>query len=47
MTHEIVEPEPHAKGSPGQGWKQLPRWIQIVLCIIAVASMLLVASLAR
>ena len=29
MTHEIVEPEPHSKGNPGQGWNQLPRWIQI------------------
>jgi hypothetical protein len=47
MTHEIVEPEPHSKGNPGKGWKHLPRWIQIVLCIIAIASMLLIAFLPR
>jgi hypothetical protein len=38
MTHQIVHPEPHSKGNPGDGWKYVPRWLQIVLWIIAAQS---------
>jgi hypothetical protein len=47
MTHEIVHPEPHSKGKPGDGWKYVPRWLQIVLCLIALATMILIAFLTR
>jgi hypothetical protein len=47
MTHEIVHPEPHSTGNPGGGWKYLPRWLQILLCIIALAAMIYVAVLLR
>jgi hypothetical protein len=41
MTHEIVHPEPHSTGNPRDGWKYLPRWLQIVLCLIALAAIIL------
>ncbi len=45
MTHEIVAPEPHSKGNWGNGWEYIPRWLRIVLCVIAIAVMILVAYL--
>jgi hypothetical protein len=47
MTHEIVEPEPHSKGTLGDGWKYIPRWLQIELLIIAISIMALIAFLLR
>jgi hypothetical protein len=47
MTHEIVHPEPHAKGNPGDGWKYVPRWLQIVLWIAIIVAVALVALFAR
>jgi hypothetical protein len=43
MPHEIVHPEPHSTGNPGNGWKYVPRWLQIILWIIALAAMIYIA----
>jgi hypothetical protein len=43
MPHEIVHPEPHSTGNPGDGWKYVPRWLQIILWIIALAAMIYIA----
>ena len=47
MPHGIVHPELHSTGNPGDGWKYVPRWLQIILCIIALAAMIYVAVLLR
>jgi hypothetical protein len=47
MTHEIVEPEPHSRPKFGDGWEHIPRWLRVVLCVIAVAAMTLVVCLTR
>jgi hypothetical protein len=43
MPHEIVHPEPHSTGNPIDGWKYVPRWLQIILWIIALAAMIYIA----
>jgi hypothetical protein len=47
MPHEIVEPEPHSRGHHGTGWNYVPRWLQFVLVIGAIAAMALVAYFVR
>jgi hypothetical protein len=43
MTREIVEPEPHSKPKFGDGWEELPRWVRVVIWLIAAAVVVLVA----
>lgn len=43
MTHEIVAPEPHSTGNWGRGWEHIPRWLRIVLSVIAIAATILIA----
>jgi hypothetical protein len=47
MTHEIVAPEPHSKGNWGSGWEYIPRWLRIVLSVIAIAATILIAYFTR
>jgi hypothetical protein len=47
MTQEIVDPEPHATRNLGSGWEYIPRWVRIVLYVIAAAAVSLVAYLRR
>jgi hypothetical protein len=47
MTHEIVDPEPHSRPKFGDGWEYIPRWLRVVLCVIAVATMILIVYLTR
>jgi hypothetical protein len=47
MPHEIVHPEPHSTGNPGDGWKYVPRWLQIILWIIVIAAIILAPFLLR
>jgi hypothetical protein len=47
MTHEIVAPEPHSTGNSDHGWEHIPRWLRIVLCVVAIAAMVLVAYFTR
>ena len=47
MTPEIVAPEPHSRGNRGNGWEYIPRWLRVVLTIIAIAAMAVVAYLTR
>ena len=47
MTQEIVDPEPHSKPKFGVGWGHIPRWLQVGLCVIAIAVMVLVAYFTR
>jgi hypothetical protein len=47
MTHDIVDPEPHARPKFGDGWEYIPRWLRVVLFAIAVAAMILVVYLTR
>ena len=46
-THEIVPPEPHSTGNLGNGWAYLPRWLRVLLCVIAIAVLVLIAFVAR
>jgi hypothetical protein len=47
MTHEIVDPEPHSRRKFGAGWEYIPRWLRVVLCVIAVAAVILFVYWAR
>jgi hypothetical protein len=47
MTQEIVEPEPHSTRNLGGGWGYIPRWVRIVLYVLAAAAVILVAYLTR
>ncbi|MGB8540844.1 MAG: hypothetical protein WCD49_04320 [Candidatus Acidiferrales bacterium] len=47
MPRQIIEPEPHSTGHHGMGWNYVPRWLQFVLVIIAVAAMALLAFFVR
>jgi hypothetical protein len=47
LTQEIVHPEPHSKGNPGDGWKYVPRWLRIALFLIALAAIIVVGILLR
>ena len=47
MTHEIVDPEPHSRLKFGEGWEYIPRWLRVVLCVIAIAVMILIVYLTR
>lgn len=42
-ANEIVEPEPHSRGSdPGKMWSHIPRWLRLVLTVVLVATVILV-----
>ena len=45
MTHEIIAPEPHSRGNSGAGWEHIPRWLQVLLTVIAAT--ILVAYFTR
>ena len=47
MSHEIIAPEPHSRGNWGAGWEHVPRWLQVVLTVIAIAATILVAYFTR
>jgi hypothetical protein len=47
VTQEIVAPEPQSQGDWGNGWEHIPRWLRVVLTVIAIAAMILLVYLTR
>jgi hypothetical protein len=47
MAHEIVPPEPYSRFDVRKAWDYIPRWLQVVLIVIAVAVMVTAAYLSR
>jgi hypothetical protein len=47
MTHEIIAPEPHSRGNWAAGWEHIPRWLRVVLTVIAITATFLIAYFTR